>query len=169
MGSGVAIDHIMPPRGRFDLELNAISCVSESFCVAAGDDYLRPTTQRGNSSSSYPATAIWNGTNWTVHQSPSAGPNIDLEQVSCSSRANCLAIGGEWWSGNGPLLEHFNGTRWSKVLAPKIPGISHFNYDGLAVVTPSEILVVGSVSSASKVNVTLIAEYNGKSLKLLQD
>jgi hypothetical protein len=87
-------------------ELFSISCVSATFCAAAGG---------GNDSSSAGAVSnagvaeLWNGLKWTVREDadPTNTNNYDLFAVSCSSRTACLAVGfiAERWNGQSWTLE----------------------------------------------------------------
>ena len=72
------------PGSTFNV-LTAVSCVSPGACTAVGK-YNNPGVE---------LTLIesWNGTKWTVTNSPSPGTRDLLSGVSCASAATCTAAG----------------------------------------------------------------------------
>jgi hypothetical protein len=72
----------------------------------------------------------WNGTDWSLlpAPTPSADPDnlnssVDnvLDSVSCTSTTFCVAVG-QQSSGGEPLAEEWNGSSWSIVATPDVPG-----------------------------------------------
>lgn len=81
-------------------DLNGVSCVSSTFCVAVG------VTDFGSRA----LVESWNGTEWAIVPGPNRGSAENaLNGVSCVSSENCVAVG----SGEGALVEYFNGSTWS--------------------------------------------------------
>ena len=97
-------------------ELDSVSCVSATDCVAVGD--AGPT-----SGSSVSALAEqWNGTSWTILTTPDPATFSALDSVSCTSASHCVAVGGDAATATGsvrPLVEVWNGSTWTEQSAPR--------------------------------------------------
>lgn len=63
----------------------------------------------------------WNGTTWSVVPSPNPYATQDLYGLAAVSPSDVWAVG-QWFSyspyGHGALIEHWNGTTWSKIPNP---------------------------------------------------
>ncbi len=88
--------------------------------MAAG--YVRPA---GEAQTALPLVERWNGSQWSIQQTPTlpSGWFYQLNGLSCTSRRACLAVGGAQ-KGNAtvPLVERWNGGRWSIERLPKRVG-----------------------------------------------
>jgi hypothetical protein len=75
-----------------DSNLLAVSCASETACVAVGNTGVRATAEgvRGK-----PAAEAWNGITWSTQQTPTSSIDVDtsLNGVSCTSPTTCIAVG----------------------------------------------------------------------------
>ena len=95
-------------------ELLGVSCVSPTACTAVGDQL--------NSQGYYQTlTEFWNGTRWSTVPSPDKGHGTNenfLSGVSCVSATACTAVGQYGTGSSAPLIESWNGTRWTIVPAP---------------------------------------------------
>ena len=119
--------------------LNGVSCVTSSFCMAAGS-YV--------SSGAIPQTLAerWNGTAWSIVASPntSATQRNLLTSVSCITSSFCVAAG---YASNGPanqtLVEQWNGTAWSIVASPDTSASLNDDLYGVSCVTTSFCQAVG--------------------------
>jgi len=60
--------------------------------------------------------------------------------------------------GSPPLIEHWNGTSWRTVKAPKQAGV----LNGVTAVSTNDVWAVGDFINASGVQQTLIEQWNGK-------
>jgi len=99
--------------------LNAISCISATFCVAVGG---RTTGSEDNTS---PLVATWNGSRWSETVPPAPASTIqdeELTSVSCASTRLCFAVGAYYLVGNGAVtdldltegfVDRWNGTKWT--------------------------------------------------------
>jgi hypothetical protein len=67
-------------------ELNGVSCVSPTTCVAVGDYW-------GAAGIDHTLIESWNGVAWSVVPSPSLAAERTLYGVSCSSANWCVAVG----------------------------------------------------------------------------
>jgi Zn ribbon nucleic-acid-binding protein len=75
-----------PNAGTINDELESVSCVSVSECVAVG------YTNTGSATETL--VMVWNGSVWSVVPSPNAGTIYDeLRSVSCVSVSECVAVG----------------------------------------------------------------------------
>jgi serine/threonine-protein kinase len=98
--------------------LYGVSCTSPTACIAVG------TSGNGTTVATSLAER-WNGTNWTIQQTP--GPpgatSSSLYSVSCTSPDACIAVGNFRRSGvTEPLAESWSGTKWALQQAPGPPG-----------------------------------------------
>ncbi len=106
---GWRLVHSPSPRVGATLEL--VSCVSSTFCMAAGlaDSGLLEE---------------WNGATWSIVPSPSPGTGSALMSVSCASTTFCAAVGsygGE--SSGGTLIDLWNGHVWTRDKVPNLAAV----------------------------------------------
>jgi hypothetical protein len=96
----------MPSPAAVGTELNGVSCVSKTACTAVGE-------QVGEEGDSSPLIEEMNGNRWVI--APTASPAIfsvnanHLEGVSCTSAANCTAVGWDDGIGYGRALNPVSG------------------------------------------------------------
>jgi hypothetical protein len=141
-------------------ELNAVSCTSESFCVAVGEQNVNS----GGGS----LIEQWNGTAWSIVPSVNPPGSLDeaLDAVSCVGTSFCLAVGG-----NGvPLAEMWNGVSWSLVpvaLPPPVVDVEA-SLTSVSCVSVSRCETLGTGSYVHVIeNVVLFGnEWNGSVLSL---
>lgn len=57
---------------------------------------------------------------WTVQRLPTPNKTAQLSAVSCPSRSLCMAVGAIW--NGGPLVERWNGKRWTDQRFPGMHG-----------------------------------------------
>jgi hypothetical protein len=88
------------PAGAVQSELNGISCLSATDCVAVGD------YSEGTGTSTLAET--WNGSSWTIQSTPNYSAYSGLSGVSCTSATACTAVG------PGAMAVRWNGTTWSQ-------------------------------------------------------
>ena len=134
-------------------ELNGVSCVSASDCIAVGE-------QAGPTTAGTLVSALiesWNGTAWSVVPSPQPG-NRALYGVSCTSAASCTAVGVNFADPpNATLVEFWNGTRWSVTPDPS-PGSELL---GVSCVSPTACTAVGDRLNSQGYYQTLTELWNG--------
>jgi hypothetical protein len=98
--------------------INGVSCSSDRFCIAVGD-----SGYGGDQA----FAEIWNGSVWSIQQTAqvaSAGAT-DLSSVSCTSPSACIAVGARFNPAlreETPLIERWNGIRWSVRRTPQLGG-----------------------------------------------
>jgi hypothetical protein len=116
--------------------LNAVSCVSETDCVAAGGSNAGTLAER------------WNGQDWTVQPTPNpaGAPAPAFNAISCASASSCMAVGGSNSTGRGAqfiVAEHWNGHAWSLVPAPTPSSQPNNLFTGVACPRSSACIGVG--------------------------
>jgi hypothetical protein len=105
---------VMPAAAQAGAKLLDVSCLSPTDCTAVGG-------QVSAGGGLLTLIESWNGSAWSVVPSPSKGGiTSQLSSVSCVSPTVCTAVGGYGLpkAGSAPLIESWNGTRWSIVPSP---------------------------------------------------
>jgi hypothetical protein len=131
--------------------LNAVSCVSETDCVAVGASNAGTLAER------------WNGEDWTIQATPnppgSAGSGFT--SVSCTSASFCVAVGFPVDSAGNPvatLAERWNGKSWAIQPTPNpAPGSG---FGGVSCTSASFCVAVGGGPAGVR---TLAERWNGRS------
>ena len=100
--------------------LSSVTCVSSVDCWAVGSIYTVGSTNSA-------AVALqWNGTSWSQSTVPDPGTITNLSGVTCASSADCWAVGsysnGEAYGTTYSLAILWNGSAWSQVTTPYVPG-----------------------------------------------
>lgn len=141
------------PVGAEDSELEDVSCTSSTTCTAVGtfinsEGYEKPYAARYASGS------------WTVQTVPQPKETFrgNLHDVSCVSATLCRAVGehgSSKESGEGVLIEVWNGTSWAVQTVPA-EGRSLF---GISCASSSACLAVGDETSGTG----LVERWNGTS------
>jgi hypothetical protein len=145
------------PSGNLSNELDGVSCVSSTNCVAVGSYFLDDAHPRQTLIES------WNGSTWTMAPSPNLGTASLLYGVSCTSTTSCFAVGsyGNAWPPDRTLVESWNGSTWTVVPSPT-PGGSYSSLDGVSCTSTTNCFAVGSYRIGSGLtDRTLIESWNG--------
>jgi len=142
--------------------LAAVSCTSPTACVAVGWRINRAGTQ-------VTLAEVWNGTSWSVRQTPNppGARQTELVGVSCTSATSCLAVGDTFSpaSRSMPVAEAWNGISWSIQQVPNPPNGGVFN--GVSCVSASACVAVGGLSGTLN-NLAFAGVWNGTSWSLQQ-
>lgn len=105
---------------------------------------------------------------------PSGATDSYLNDVSCTSRTNCIAVGayatkhsearcGRTGSACVALVERWNGIRWSIQAGPRLTGGSSFALNGVSCTSVTACTAVGLYSTKrSYYDLPLVARWNGK-------
>jgi hypothetical protein len=125
--------------------LSAVSCASRTACTAVG-----------GSASLGPFAERWHGNHWTLQRihEPAGAMNSALSGVSCTSSKACTAVG-SYEIGAGcsmsqapcsqlPLVQRWNGTKWSIEPTPKPAGAILTGFSGVSCTVGSACTAVGS-------------------------
>jgi hypothetical protein len=134
-----------------DIEINSVSCVSTSFCTAVGWYNLVPN----NASSVHQTLSLsWNGTIWSVVESPNiGGGENELYSVSCVAASSCVAVG---VAAEGTLVLAWNGAVWTPVTSPS-PGEDGTYLYSVSCVTASSCVAVGFIVA----DLTFVMSWDG--------
>jgi hypothetical protein len=142
--------------------LDAVSCVSSSFCVAVG-----------YAGSGQTLTETWNGSTWSVTASPSTHRGTAdedyLDAVSCTSASFCIAVGYYDYeedtlteSPDQTLTLVWNGTLWSVVTSPSTSSADDDYLSSVSCVSSSLCVASGTYLDASDGDgMILIDSWNG--------
>jgi hypothetical protein len=109
-----------PDPGDESDALNGVSCASARSCIAVG------VSGCGNCNSLATAER-WDGTRWADVNplNPDAsGGSEDLDDVSCFSASECIAVGSSTSERGYLLAERWNGTRWALQPTPSLLAIT---------------------------------------------
>lgn len=103
----------------------------------------------------------WNGTVWTMVQSPNPGNGFNaLTGLAAISTNDIWAVGnfsnGQTYLGmQETLIEHWNGTSWTVIPNPH-PGAQGNTLSAIAAVSPNDVWTVGNTVNDNSVTETLI-------------
>jgi hypothetical protein len=140
--------------------LNQVSCASASFCLAVGG--------AEDSGSVFPSFAeTWNGSGWTVRNTPNAKANV-LDGVSCRSRSDCIAVGDIAGSAGRllPLAERWNGSGWTRLSTPAPAGAVRSFLTSVSCPSATFCMAVGFWAGASGKQQTLAESWHGGAWKI---
>ena len=129
-----------PDQGTGYNQLNGVSCVSASSCVAVGFSSV-------GSQERVLIETLANGS-WTLTPSPAlAASSSYLESVSCPAPNSCVAVGYEYnGSGRRTLVETLTGGAWAPVSSPNV-GSGDNLLDSVSCWSPASCVAVGYYAS----------------------
>ena len=120
---------LVEPGG--SLQLNGVSCASESFCMA--DGALSSGVGVGVG-----VIEEWNGTDWSIVSNPeSSGTHVDLSGISCPSATMCVAVGAD---SNGGVVESWDGTAWTMAMSQ----VADTTFASVSCSSPTSCVAVGN-------------------------
>jgi hypothetical protein len=117
------VDGYSDTSTNFVNELLGVSCISSSFCMAAGDyyyDFLPPATPPAQT-----LAEVWNGSSWSATATTNPSFAQQLQAVSCTRESFCIAVGSQtndqstgYLGASGgaaqqTLAEAWDGSAWS--------------------------------------------------------
>jgi len=132
-----------PPQRGLTVTVAGVSCTSAVHCVAVGDYSSGTTAQPAPGSYRDEILAeAWDGRSWRLL--PAAGPGRadQLSAVSCTSPANCTAVGSS--AGQFPLAEHWNGRTWQVQPVPAPGRIGYTQLTAISCGSPARCMAVGT-------------------------
>jgi hypothetical protein len=140
-------------------KLTAVSGTSTSDVWAVGN------FSNTNSGTFQPLTEHWNGTQWTIVNSPVAPSSSDnfLSAVKAIGKNNVWAVGYDYTidqTTSRTLIEHWNGTQWTVVPSPN-KGTRNNQLLGVTAVSANNIWTVGFFLNSNGAVRTLIEHWNG--------
>lgn len=149
--------------------------VSDAWAVGSSSHvpptYLNRTPVPGSLGGPPPPTLYiplvlhWDGTRWT--RVPVPNPDVHhlelgdvggvrLQDVAAASPSDVWAVGG----GQGPVIEHWNGSRWSVVPSPYVNLVDQ-TLDAVAATGPTDAWAVGSGGTGGA-TAPVIEHWNGR-------
>jgi hypothetical protein len=119
--------------------LNGVDAISPSDAWAVG---------RASSGQAFDQTTLilhWDGTSWSIVPSPSPGTWFnELYGVAANSADDVWAVGSRTSASEyaKTLIEHWDGTSWSVIPSPNVPGVNNELY-GVVALGPNDVWAVG--------------------------
>ena len=126
------------PTGQTSVELNAVSCIGPSWCMAAGEGFGSTTYQT--------LFEVWNGAAWTIVASPNAGSDSNhLQGIDCFSATSCSAVGYTSPSaGDSTESLVWNGVTWALATTPDQQGATDTRLDAVSCITDWQCVAAGT-------------------------
>ncbi len=157
------VDSPKPP-GSSLADLSGVTAVSTGNVWAVGTyDY---TTITGGFRRD-PIIEHWNGTRWSIVDSPAPLDTTYLFAVSGDSAKDIWAVG-TMNSGSldtATFIEHWDGTSWTRVSSPRAAGNRH-SLRSVSVVSPDDVWAVGTHGAARQSH-TLTEHWDGTSWSIV--
>jgi hypothetical protein len=158
--------------------LNGVAAVSPNNVWAVGYSVINMTNNQASSQQVLLLDALiehWDGRHWSVVKSPATGFFTNtLNGVMAISANNIWAVGFSFGTPNGftqdPLIEHWDGSRWSIVQNPDT-GSPYNSLTSIAAVSPTDIWAVGwsnQFGISSHAAQTLIEHWDGSRWTIVQ-
>ena len=140
----------MEPNHLTRVSLDSVTCLSLSFCMAAGS-----------------TAALWGGSTW-ASQAIALPPGSEGEftGVSCSSTSACTLVGSDFLGALfQPVIERWNGTSWSTQRAPASPAAVYIStLLDVSCASSTRCIAVGLAWTSGNDEFVPIAErWNGQS------
>ena len=158
-GSSMSLVTAAPAAGYSETELNGISCVSTSFCVAVGRYY--------KAGADHMILDKWNGTALVSMPVPhifGPGATVDLYGVSCKGTTFCMAVGYYTEEPTYPFSLEWNGSAWSQQTVPAPSSTTDMQLSGVSCTSASFCMAVGFNGGDE-----LIVRWNGSTWSIVND
>jgi hypothetical protein len=147
--------------------LNGVVATSRGNAWAVG--LIAPGGNGVPASNTTPLIEAWNGKKWQVQRVVVPAGGGQFRGVAATSKKDVWAVGWTGGSSEGntlPLIEHWNGRRWSIVPSPAPAGSVTSGLSSVSVVSPTNAWAVGDSSDGSTAQ-TLAEHWNGRSWKIV--
>lgn len=138
--------------------ISSVSCADADHCWAAGFRFH-------GSASEVSLVEQYEGTAWSVEDSPSVSNSVTgadqdaLYGIACPSATDCWAVGEYYQSNTGeiPLIEHYDGSKWTVVPGPTDPALSFSGgeLNAITCLSSNDCWAVGEGTD------TLVEQFNG--------
>jgi hypothetical protein len=149
------------PSGRLgkaqDTMLNAIDCPSEGMCMTVGSQRMAGATYRS-------VAELRRGDRWIVvpTDDPRHTPDANLVSVDCSTATSCVGVGYSVTnSAPVPLVEWWDGSRWTMGSAPDVPGADGSALSDVSCTAPDACIAAGNFRHASPAEHAFTASWDG--------
>jgi hypothetical protein len=133
-------------------QLTAVSCSSDTACIAVGVIGTRALTEH------------WDGSSWRVLSMSSPSGSSSLAGVSCRSGGSCIAVGSAFVerSPATALVERWNGSTWSRQRTPRVGHARSARLTGVSCPSARVCVAVGVAAVGSVVHErSLVERWNG--------
>jgi hypothetical protein len=159
-GRALSIRPVPNPSGTISSNLNGISCLSSTSCIAVG---AYETTVGGGDLT---LAARWDGSTWSIQPTPNPpeAQSSAFGAVSCSGPDACTAVG-DYEDSAGTFLnlaERWNGATWTVQTTPDPKGAQSSELTGVSCPAAAACTAVGSYVSRSNLYELLAERWNGK-------
>ena len=149
---GLVLQQTPNPKGSTYSELNNVSCVSASDCVAVG--FAIPNT----------LTETWNGSDWSIVPTPEPAGSVGAELfgVSCTSSTACMGVGG-YASSSGAddtLTMTWSGKAWTIEPSPS-PSSTENGFLGVSCNSASACTAAGAMVGTKSPALLLVEVWDG--------
>jgi hypothetical protein len=154
-GTDWSIQPTPSPSGAKRSQLAAVSCASDTGCIAVGN-------YTDSAGSERTLAETWNGAAWTTDPTPNpaGAKRSQLTAVSCPSASSCTAVG-DFTNSRGTeltLAEDRSGTTWTTKATPNPAGAKSSQLDALSCTSASSCAAVGHYTNSSGTELTLAEE-----------
>jgi subtilisin family serine protease len=152
------------PAGSSFPQIFGITCSAANACTAVGRVQLG-----GNM---IPLAERWNGSTWSIQTVPLAYENAQstvLNDVSCASQTECMAVG--YYKDSLGVFVNFaslwKGGTWTSMSPPNSEGAKQSMLEDVSCVSGSQCTAVGWINTGSG-SEPVIATWNGSSWSLAE-
>ena len=142
------------PVGSAGPILSDLACVSETFCVVAGQYQFA-------GGDSHPLAERWDGSAWAVMPSPDLD-GVFFTSVACPSETSCFASAAGGPYPQKTLVEHWDGNEWSVMPTPNVADTDN-GFLGISCASPTLCFAVGAAGDSPVTPRTLIEQWDGTS------
>lgn len=115
-----------------------------------------------SSSNAWAVGGYWNGTSWSIIPSPNIGRGGNsLDTVSVLSADNIWAAGVYVKIPTAAYqteTQHWNGTSWSVVTSPNVPGAHLNELEGLTAINAQDVWTVGFYEASGNIVTEMLTE-----------
>jgi hypothetical protein len=166
-GTSWVVQSTPNPQASTSSTLQAVSCPSETSCMAVGKFFSSATNHWMR------LAEQWDGSNWTIKttQNPSGETFSTLNGVACTLSTACTVVGGYStttgaFQADRLLAEQFNGTTWVIKATPVPSGTTFATFTGVSCSASNECTAAGGNSTSpgdSFARAPLAERWNGTS------
>lgn len=158
---GTSWTQVTTPNQGGSAIFNSVAATSASNAWAVGMIGPGPGV---TSSAEEPLIEHWDGSAWSAQTFEVPTDGGTLWAVSYISATNAWAVGHTGGEGQGTgqatLIEHWDGTSWTRVSSPNATGTANELY-GVTAISANDVWAVGYTRTSSGVDHTLTMNWNG--------
>ena len=157
-GSSWSISSSVGPSGATSVQLLSVKCIGATWCMTVG--------RASSGGNGITVAEVWNGSTWSVLPTPNVGGGSsasELDGVSCAGQAFCQAVGHSVDASANlhNLIEGWNGSSWSIVVAPDSGSASINSLGGVSCISATVCTAVGSAGPSANSLSTIVLNWDG--------